>query len=189
VDDRVYVAYWSAGLIILDRQELEAGRRVTPLNPLDSIDPWGLQVHQAYPTTDGKFVFVEDEFSSKQPESRLRLYDIRDLQSPKEVVAIALPNSLGAPHNMLVSGNRLFVGWYQDGVRIFQYDTSDPEHPSVDQDAFKAVRTRTTANPSSGIYDGIWGVRLHECEVGGEPMMCVFASDITYGLIILAIGP
>ena len=189
VDDRVYVAYWSAGLIILDRQALEAGERVTPLNPLDSIDPWGLQIHHAFPTTDGKFVFVEDEFASDQPESRLRLYDIRDLQSPKEVAAIALPDSWGAPHNLLVSGDRLFVGWYQDGVRVYKYDTSDPEHPSVEPYAFKAVRAKLTRNPSSGEYDGIWGVRLHECEVTGRPMTCVFASDITYGLIILAIEP
>jgi len=189
VGDRVYVAYWSAGLIILDRQALEAGQGVTPLNPLDSIDPWGMQVHHAYPTTDGKFVFVEDEFASKQPASRLRLYDIRDLQSPKEVVAITLPDSLGAPHNLLVSGDLLFVGWYQDGVRVFKYDTSDPEHPSVEPYAFKAVRTRFTTNMSGETYDGIWGVRLHECVVAGQPMTCVFASDITYGLIILAIEP
>src|SRR5688572_1645792 len=189
VDDRVYVAYWSAGLIILDRQALEAGERVIPLNPLDSIDPWGMQIHHAYPTTDGKFVFVEDEFASRQPESRLRLYDIRDLQLPKEVAAITLPDSLGAPHNLLVSGNRLFVGWYQDGVRVFQYDTSDPENPSVEPYAFKAVRAKTTFNPSIGGFDGIWGVRLHECVVAGQPRTCVFASDITYGLIILAIEP
>ena len=188
VEDRVYVAYWSAGLIILDREALETGKRVQPLNPLDSIDPWGLQTHQAFPTTDGQFVFVEDEFHSSVPESHLRLYDIRDLQSPKEVAAITLPDSLGAPHNLLVSGNRLFVGWYQDGVRVFEYNTSDPEQPSVEPSAFKAVRSTRTSN--SGIsYDGIWGVRLHECELDGQPRTCVFASDMAYGLLILALEP
>jgi hypothetical protein len=186
VEDRVYVAYWSAGLVILDREGLEAGKRVQPLNPLDSIDPWGLQTHQAFPTTDGQFVFVEDEFSSKVPESHLRLYDIRDLQSPKEVAAITIPDSLGAPHNLLVSGNRLFVGWYQDGVRVFEYDTSDPEQPSVEPSAFRAVRSTRTSN--SGIpYDGIWGVRLHECERDSLPRTCIFASDMAYGLLILAL--
>jgi hypothetical protein len=189
VDDRVYVAYWSAGLIILDRQALEAGKRVKPLNPLDSIDPWGLQTHHAFPTTDGQFVFVEDEFASSVPESHLRLYDIRDLQSPKEVAAITVSNSLGAPHNLLVSGNRLFVGWYQDGVRVFEYDTSDPEKPSVEPSAFKAVRATKTRNIAGDPYDGIWGVRLHECEVDGQQTTCVFASDMTYGLIILALEP
>jgi hypothetical protein len=189
VDDRVYVAYWSAGLVILDRQALEAGKLAKPLNPLDSIDPWGLQIHHAFPTADGQFVFVEDEFSAQVPESRLRLYDIRDLQSPKEVAAITLPDPLGAPHNLLVSGNRLFVGWYQDGVRVFEYDTSDPEQPTLEPFAFKAVRSRRTTNIGGDLYDGIWGVRLHECEVNGEPTTCVFASDITYGLIVLALAP
>ena len=189
VGDRVYVAYWSAGLIILDREALEAGKSVAPLNPLDSIDPWGLQVHHAFPTTDGKFVFVEDEYPSKQPESHLRLYDIRDLKSPKEVAAITLSDSWGAPHNLLVSGDLLFVGWYQDGVLVFKYDTSNPEHPLVEPYAFKAVRTKLTTNLYSGPFDGIWGVRLHECTVVGQPTTCVFASDITYGLIILAIEP
>lgn len=189
VDDRVYVAYWSAGLVILDRQALEAGKMVKALNPLDSIDPWGLQTHHAFPTADGQFVFVEDEFATTVPESRLRMYDIRDLQSPKEVAAITIPDSLGSPHNLLVSGNRLFVGWYQDGVRVFQYDTSDPEQPSVEPFAFKAVRSTRSRNIAGDPYDGIWGVRLHECEVGGQLTTCVFASDITYGLIILALEP
>jgi hypothetical protein len=189
VDDRVYVAYWSAGVVILDRQALEAGKRVQPLNPLDSIDPWGLYAHHAFPTTDGQFVFVEDEFAADVPESHLRLYDIHDLGSPKEVAAIAIPDSLGAPHNLLVSGNRLFVGWYQDGVRVFEYDTSDPEQPSVGLYAFKAVRSTRTRNIGGDPYDGIWGVRLHECQVGGEPTTCVFASDITYGLVVLALEP
>lgn len=187
--DRVYVAYWSAGLVILDRQDLEAGQRVTPLNPLDSIDPWGLRIHHAYPTEDGNFVFVEDEFPFKPPESHLRLYDIRDLKSPKEVAAISLPDSRGAPHNLLVSGDRLLVGWYQDGVRVFKYDTGDPEQPSVEPYAFKAVRAEDSSNPYSGMFDGIWGVRLHDCGVAGRPMTCVYASDITYGLLILAMEP
>lgn len=187
VGDRVYVAYWSAGLIILDRQALESGKTVKPLNPLDSIDPWGLQIHQAYPTIDGNFVFVEDEFPSSPPASRLRMYDIRDLQAPKEVAAITLSDSWGAPHNLLVSGNLLFVGWYQDGVRVYEYDTRDPEHPSVEPYAFQAVRSEYTTNPYSRIFDGIWGVRLHECLVAGQPKTCVFASDITWGLIILAL--
>ena len=185
--DRVYVAYWSAGLIILDRQALEAGKRVAPLNPLDSIDPWGMNIHHAFPTTDGKFVFVEDEFPSQQPASRLRLYDIRDLQAPKEAAAITLPDSWGAPHNLLISGDKLFVGWYQDGVRVFQYDTSDPEHPTVEPYAFQAVRTEFSRNPYSDIFDGIWGVRLHDCTISGQPRTCVYASDITWGLIVLAL--
>ena len=189
VGDRVYVAYWSAGLIILDREALEAGKSVTPLNPLGSIDPEGLHVHQAYPTIDGNFVFVEDELPVTPPDSHLRLYDIRDLGAPKEVAAITLSDAWASPHNMVVSGDLLFVGWYQDGVRVFKYDTSDPDNPTVEPYAFKAVRTQRTLNPYSDIFDGIWGVRLHDCVVAGQPRTCVFASDISWGLIILAMEP
>ena len=189
VGNRVYVAYWKSGLIILNRQDLESGGRVTPLNPLDSIAPWGLNIHHAFPTTDENFVFVEDEFPLKPPESRLRLYDIRDLQDPKEVVTITLPDSLGAPHNLLVSGDLLFVGWYQDGVRVFKYDTSDPDKPTVEPYAFKAVRAEQTLNPTTQTLDGIWGVRLHDCIIADQPKTCVYASDISWGLIILAMEP
>jgi hypothetical protein len=189
VGDRVYVSYWKSGLIILNRQDLESGKLATPLNPLDSIAPWGLNIHHAYPTTDEDFVFVEDEFPSNQPVSRLRLYDIRDVQNPKEVAAISLPDSLGAPHNLLVSGDLLFVGWYQDGVRVFRYDTSDPDNPTVEPYAFKAVRSEKTMNPLTRIFDGIWGVRLHDCVVASQPKTCVYASDTTWGLIILAMEP
>lgn len=189
VGDRVYVAHWSAGLIILDRRALEAGESVTPLNPLDSIKPEGLHVHYAAPTTDGNFVFVEDELPETGPESHLRLYDIRDLKSPKEVAAITLPDSWSAPHNLLVSGDLLFVGWYQDGVRVFKYDTSDPDNPSVEPYAFQAVRSKKTLNPYTQIFDGIWGVRLHDCAIAGQPKTCVYASDISWGLIILAMEP
>ena len=189
VGDRVYVSYWKSGLIILNRQDLESGKRVIPLNPLDSIAPWGLNIHHAYPTTDENFVFVQDEFPFKTPESRLRLYDIRNLESPKEVAAITLPDSLGAPHNLLVSGDLLFVGWYQDGVRVFKYDTSNPDNPIVEPYAFKAVRSEQTLNPTTQTLDGIWGVRLHDCVVEGEPKTCVYASDMSWGLIILAMEP
>jgi hypothetical protein len=74
--DRVYVAYWSAGAIILDRERLEAGRRTGPMNPLDSLDPWGLQIHHAFPVHGGDYVYLEDEIHSRD-YPRLRLYDIR----------------------------------------------------------------------------------------------------------------
>jgi hypothetical protein len=189
VGDRVYLAHWTGGLIILDRQALEAGEPATPLNPLDSIKPEGLHIHYAVPTTDGNFVFVEDELPSTRQESHLRLYDIRDLQSPKEVMAITLPDAWGSPHNMVVSGDLLFIGWYQDGVRVFRYDTSDPENPTMEPYAFQAVRTQRTLNPYSREFDGIWGVRLHDCVVADQPKTCIYATDISWGLLIFAMEP
>ncbi|MBI3242509.1 MAG: hypothetical protein HYZ49_09475 [Chloroflexi bacterium] len=190
VGDRVYVAYWAAGLVILDRGQLESGAEVKPLNPPNSIDPDGLEIHQAYPTADGNFVFVEDEVNYDGETSQLRMYDIRDLSEPKEVLQVALDGPFSSPHNMLVDGDLLYVGWYTDGVRVFKYDVSDPNAPTVEPYAFKAVRSKKTEGVfGSDIYDGVWGVRLHACEVGGQKTTCVYASDLTRGLVILAFEP
>lgn len=187
VGDRVYVAYWSAGAAILDRRQVESGEDVTPLNPPGSIAPEGLQIHHAFPTADGNFLFVEDEVNYDPPKSQLRLYDIRDLSDPKEVAQITLDKPYSSPHNLLVSGDLLFVGWYTDGVRVFKYDTSDPAHPTVEPYAFKVVRPEKTVGVfGSDIYDGVYGVRLHDCELLGQPLRCVYASDLTRGLLVLA---
>ena len=187
VEDRVYVAYWSAGLIILDKKQVEAGQTVTPLNPADSIKPSGFKVHQAYPTADGNFVFIEDEVDYKPPFSQLRLFDIRDMKNPKEVLSIALENPLSSPHNLLIDGDKLYVGWYMDGVRVFKYDVSKPDQPRVEPIAYKAARDKKGKGPTgSDIFDGVWGVRLRECSVKGEKMTCVYASDLTRGLFIVA---
>ena len=187
VDDRVYLAYWSAGVVILDRQQVESGAEVEPLNPPNSIDPSGLQIHHSYPTEDGNFLFVEDEVNYTGEQSQLLLFDIRDLSAPKEVLAIKLEQPYSSPHNLLVSGDLLYVGWYSDGVRVFQYDVSNPDDPQVEPYAFKATRPeKTTGVFGSDIFDSIYGVRLHDCEIDGQPMTCIYASDLTRGLLILA---
>lgn len=185
--DKVYVAYWSAGAIILDRNRFEAGEDIEPLNPPGSIAPEGLQIHHSYPTADGSFLFVEDEVNYDGETSQLRLYDIRDLSAPKEALQIKLDSPYSSPHNLLVVDDLLFVGWYSDGVRVFKYDVSDPDNPKVEPYAFKATRPEKTIGVfGSDIYDSIYGVRLHDCAVDGSPMTCIYASDLTRGLLILA---
>jgi hypothetical protein len=39
------------------------------------------------------------------------------------------------------------------------------------------------------VWDGIWGLRLSGCQVDGRPTNCIYASDITYGLMILEDAP
>jgi hypothetical protein len=183
----VYIAYWGAGVIILDQQQVESGAEIEPLTPLGSIDPDGLQIHKAYPTQNDDFLFVEDEVNYDGKRSQLRLFDIRDLSTPKEVLALKLDQPFSSPHNLLVVGDLLYVGWYTDGVRVFKYDTSNPEDVTVEPYAFKATRpSKTIGVFGSDIYDSIWGVRLHDCQIDGQAMTCIYASDLTRGLLILA---
>lgn len=190
VRGRVYVAYWSGGVVILDQKQVEAGQPIVPLNPPGSIQPAGLQIHHSYPTEDDQFLFVEDEVNYDGQRSQLRLFDIRDLTAPREIASFKLDNQLSSPHNLLVAGDLLYVGWYTDGVRVFRYDDSDPDDVKVEPYAYKVTRPGKTQGVfGSDIYDSIYGVRLHACQVDGQTLTCIYASDLTKGLLILAIPP
>jgi hypothetical protein len=182
VGDRVYVAYWGAGTMILDKARLEAGEpaEAVALNPPRSIAPAGFNVHHAYPTADGQFLFIEAE---DRVEDAVRLFDIRDPAQPREVLAINLDNGRTAPHNLLVHDDLLLVGWYGEGVRVFRYDTRDPAQPLVEPLAFQEVR----ADPGEGLYDGIWGLRADTCQVAQQERLCIYASDMSLGVLIMAI--
>ena len=186
--DRLYVSYWGGGVMVLDKQALESGGspEEVSLNPSNSIDPEGFAAHHSYPTSDGSFLFVEDEVNYDPPFSQLRLFDIRDLERPKEVLSLAIDQPLSPPHNLLVEDDLLFVGWYNDGIRMFQYDLSDPDNPAVEPAGFQAVRTGRLESPVGlpPIFNGIYGVRLHDCTIGQREATCLYASDITLGLLI-----
>jgi hypothetical protein len=178
--DRVYVAYWNAGVMILDKRRLEAGEPVVALNPPKSIAPKDFNIHHSFPTANGSFLFVEAE---DRIIGGLRLFDIRDPARPREALTIDLDTPRSAPHNLLVLDNLLLVGWYNDGVRVFRYDVSDPARPLVEPIAFQTVRAKVGGN----IYEGIWGVRARPCQVQGHQRLCVYASDMGLGVVILAL--
>jgi hypothetical protein len=190
VGDRVYVSYWGGGLVILDTNVLIAGGEPAPLNAPHSIDPEAFEIHHAYPTTDGGFVFLEDEVNFEPEFSQLRLWDIRDLGAPREALALTLDDPLSPPHNLLVHADLLFVGWYNDGVQVFRYDVGDPAAPQVEPAYSQPVRPP----PGPGeygydIFNGVYGVRLHDCPLDGRAATCIYASDMTLGLLILALPP
>lgn len=168
--------------MILDKRRLLAGESpdTLALNPPNSIAPPDFNVHHSYPTADGNFLFIEAE---DRVRGGLRLFDIRDPARPREALTIDLDPPRAAPHNLLVVDDLLLVGWYADGVQVFRYDVSDPARPLVEPIASQAVRRRVGAN----IYDGVWGVRAGSCQVQGQPRLCVYASDMELGVVILAL--
>jgi hypothetical protein len=180
VGDRVYVSYWSAGVMILDKLQLEAGEPAVALNPPKSIAPKDFNVHHSFPTADGNFLFVEAE---DRIRGALRLFDIRDPARPREALTIDLDPPRSSPHNLLIVGDLLLVGWYVDGVRVFHYDVSDAARPLVEPIAFQSVRARI----GSELYDGIWGVRARPCQVQGQQRLCVYGSDMGLGVVIMAL--
>ncbi len=85
-------------------------------------------------------------------------------------------------HILRVQDNLLFVPWFEEGVRVFRYEVSQPDKPVFEPIAFQEVRERPL-----DVLDGVTRLRLHACQVNGKSRTCVYASDMTLGLIILAL--
>jgi hypothetical protein len=120
----------------------------------------------------------------------LRLWDIRDRTRPVQVGAFATPdaqrfpprqpNTLGfTAHNPESRGNRVYVSWYSDGVRVL--DIANPAEPK-EIGHFVPPFPEGTAiweEPGSGFgpYPQVWGV--------AEQDGLLFLSDMQTGLWIV----
>ena len=173
-----YLSYWDAGLVLLDVSD--------PVNPTflgrgHSPETFGSdegELHVAVPGQGGNVVLVGDEdfspiFGGDEVWGFLRVFDTSDPTDPQQIGAYATPNSLvGVPfpasmHNIVVRGNRAYLSWYFEGVRIV--DFSQPHAPR-EVAAFVPDPTET----SPGLF---WGIYVHTD--------LVLASDILGGLYIL----
>ncbi len=185
VNGRVYVAYWNAGLIILNAADLTPGTDPTPLNPPGSIQPSFFKVHHAHPTEDGNYVFIQDEMTTSEP---VRMYDIHNLKNPVVVDAVSVPGTLA--HNLHVMGRRLLVGWYEAGLQGFEITTPAPATnpftltPVATPTGLTRVLYHTVRDNPGARHNGAWGVRTHACKVGGVERTCIFISDMKIGLIV-----
>lgn len=181
IDDRVYVALWGGGVTILDKQKLLSGGapEESALTQPDSIDPQDFVAHDAIPTPDGDFLFVNDMGGIKDG---IRLFDIRDLSRPREIWRSSINTSTGQ-HTLQIWGDLLFVPWFREGLRVFRFDLEDPDHPIIEQVAFQAVREPLYASSDGGVG----ALRVHSCQVEGAAKTCIYASDEELGLIILAL--
>jgi hypothetical protein len=181
IDNRVYVSHWEGGVMILDKTALLSGRdaRDVEMTTPGSIAATHFAAHDAYPTKDGKFLFVNDAFVS---DDGIRLFDIRDPTRAQFVKTLNFDGLRSKRHTLLVRGDLLFVPWFQQGVRVFRYDVSQPDTSVFEPIAFQEVRERPR-----DVYDGVARLKLHPCRINEETRTCVFASDRTLGLIILAL--
>ncbi len=179
----VFLAHWDGGVIIHDKQTLAHNVNPTPLNPLDSIRPSGFRVHQAWPSSDGNHLFIEDEYENSSSRDKIKLYNITDVANPFFEQGILGQGSAqnSQAHNMKVKNigpgvDLLLDGWYLAGTRAFQVDYNNSP-PSITQTAFHQLRQN--AGPGFG---GVWGVDFLPCTVRGIATTCLYSSDLTFGL-------
>ncbi|XUW99710.1 MAG: hypothetical protein TUN42_07400 [Dehalogenimonas sp.] len=141
-----YLSYWDAGMVILDITDpakpiFMGDSDYRGPDPVTGRPPEG-NSHSAVPTADGRYVFMGDEdVSAIQPGNSFdgwgygRIFDVADPSNIIEISQVTVSNTLSDPpppgyhsiHNLLIVGNRAYIAWYADGIRVV--DFSNPAKP------------------------------------------------------------
>lgn len=131
----------------------------------------GAYNHSSWLHDDGNILYVAYEVPRGVP---MEIVDVSDPTNPLSVGTFSDPNLAPAetddrPHNPFVVGDKLYISYYEDGVKV--YDVSDPLNPVyiANEDTHP-----NTSYPSG--YEGNWGVYPF------LPSGCIIASDIATGL-------
>jgi choice-of-anchor B domain-containing protein len=141
--------------------------------PLGAItDSTITYAHNGWPTDDGRYLFVTDEFS-RDPAPDITVWDISDPFLPRRVAEIGDPMS--GVHNCYVVGDLLFTAYYVAGFKL--YDISDPRNPIL------LDTEDTSAMTGEGILQGAFGIYPF------SPDGYVYVSDRPNGLFVFRIDP
>lgn len=179
--NRVYVSHWDGGVMILDKTALLSGAdsEDVELTSSGGITAPDFGAHDASPTADGEFLFVNDAFLS---DGGLRVFDIRDLARPQPVMTVDLEGLQSQRHTLQVQDDLLLVPWREMGVRVYRYDFSQTDNPVLELVAFQEVREQPRDHGH-----GVAAVQSHPCLIEGTMHTCVYATVFPQGLIILAL--
>ena len=86
-------------------------------------------VHQGWFTENQRYFYQNDELDEiqgKAEQSRTLIWDMKDLDNPKLVKELMLPEK-SSDHNLYVKGDKMYQSNYKSGLRIL--DISDPTNP------------------------------------------------------------
>ncbi|MHC4937434.1 MAG: LVIVD repeat-containing protein [Planctomycetota bacterium] len=174
-----YVSYWDAGLILLDVSDPTDPVMLSQTQYAASEEG---NTHVAVPAHGGNIVVVGDEDFTPGPWGFMRIFDTQDPTDPFELATFATANTAANPptsvgdfsmHNVVVRGNRLYVSWYGDGVRVI--DISNPATPrEIGSFVPPAVADPQGFFPTAA---NVWGIHVHKD--------LILASDTNAGLYVL----
>jgi choice-of-anchor B domain-containing protein len=133
-------------------------------------------VHQAWPTEDHRYLFVNDEIDEGNIGGPTRTFviDISDLDAPTHVFTYEAATT-SRDHNLYVVGNRMFQANYTTGLRVLEF--LDPGLGEIDEIGF----FDTYQADDSLDFDGAWSVYPY------FPSGNIIVSDVTNGLFILTL--
>ncbi|MFP2904214.1 LVIVD repeat-containing protein [Pyxidicoccus sp. 3LFB2] len=153
-----------------------SGFSVVDVSNLDDVRHLGQYVHGSYShhSAVGTFAgrtlaFEGGEFAA----SHLRVLDVTD---PAHIVKIGehRKRPVSSIHNMILRGDRLYIAWYQEGLRVL--DVSNPTKPR-EVGHFNTYR-ESDPGRTEGVFEGAYGIR-----VPGDDFL--YVVDSARGLLIL----
>ncbi len=178
-DGYAYLSYWDDGVVILDvGAATHGGAPSAPAFVSQYKYPEG-HTHVAW--RHGRYLFVGDEiwpegwqpFAPIDATGYIHVLDVTDLDNPVEVARYEVPDA-GA-HNIWADGDRLYVGYYQGGLRVV--DISGELRGDLYRQGREMAALRTTDNVS--VVPGwpmTWGAQLFKGNI--------YTSDLNSGLWI-----
>ncbi|HEX5132867.1 MAG TPA: choice-of-anchor B family protein, partial [Candidatus Krumholzibacteria bacterium] len=120
--------------------------RYNPVPFTAIVDPTMTYHHNGWPTDDGRYLFITDEYALN-PSPDITVWDLVDPLHPVRIGEISDPSS--SVHNCYVIGDLLYVAYYTAGFRL--YDIADPAQPVL-------LDTHdTSSSTGEGVFQGAWG--------------------------------
>jgi choice-of-anchor B domain-containing protein len=174
-----YVSYWDDGVVILDvGAGSHGGTPRAPVLVSQFKYPIG-NTHVAW--RHGQYLFVGDEIfppawdADRPIDARgyIHVLDMSDIENPVEVAKYEVPEA-GA-HNVWTEGDRLYVGYYQAGLRVLDI-SGELRGDLYKQGREIAVIETTDEDTMTPNWGMTWGAQVFKGRV--------YSSDLNSGLWI-----
>ncbi|NMO21327.1 hypothetical protein HPC49_29940 [Pyxidicoccus fallax] len=163
---RLYINHGNGGYSVMD------------VTDLDDVKHLGQFVHggRAYSHHSAVGTFAGRTIAFEGGETNGAHLRVLDVTDPANIVKIGefRMRPVTSIHNMILRGTRLYIAWYQEGLRVL--DVSNPTQPR--QVAHYNTFRETDPGRTDNIYEGAFGVR-----VPGDGH--VYVVDSARGLLIL----
>jgi hypothetical protein len=161
---RLYINHWNLGYLIVDVSDPSSFQQLGKYQYRNQTSH-----ANAVGTIGGRTIAFE---GGENYDAHLRVLDVTDPSSVEKLGEWRLrPQS--SIHNMVLVGTRLYIAWYQEGVRVL--DVSNPAQPR--QLAYFNTFRETDFERGYSFYEGALGMR-----VPGDGY--VYVVDSSRGLLI-----